>query len=178
MPNHTNTTNGTTLSVFAAPRSRTLRLLKHVGYGTCIALTAGLLTACGGTVATNGHIFAAEDLQQIREGMSKDQVTLALGTPDTTSTAGNDAFYYISTTTERKMAFMSPSVVDRKVVAIYFNKKNSVQRIAQYGLQDGKVIDFSTNKTPTYGGEEGLIKSLFRNIGHASPGMPGATSGN
>jgi outer membrane protein assembly factor BamE (lipoprotein component of BamABCDE complex) len=178
MPNHNFKTNGDTLSLLAAHRSRTARLLKLIGYGTCIVLSAGLLTACGGTVATNGHIFAAEDLQQVREGMTKDQVTLALGTPDTTSTAGNDVYYYISTTTEKKMAFMTPSVVDRKVVAIYFDKRNIVQRIGNYGLKDGKVIDFNSRQTPVYGGDEGLIKSLFRNIGHATPGMPGASGGN
>jgi outer membrane protein assembly factor BamE (lipoprotein component of BamABCDE complex) len=177
MPNHVHETSGNPLSVVAASRSRTARLLKRAGYGVCFALAASMLTACGGTVATNGHIFAADDIQQIREGMSKDQITLALGTPDTTSTAGGDTFYYISTTTEKQMAFMSPQIVDRKIVAIYFDKRNIAQRIAHYGLKDGKVVDFNSRQTPVYGGDEGLIKSLFRNIGHATPGMPGGAGG-
>lgn len=175
MPNHVTATNGNTPSVIAAPKPRISRTLRRAGYGMCLVLALSTLTACGGTVATNGHIFTAEDLQQVREGMSRDQVTLALGTPDTTSTAGNDVYYYISTTTEKKLAFMNPEIVDRKVVAIYFDRRNTVQRIANYGLKDGRVIDFNTNKTPTFSSEEGLIKQLFKNIGSASPGMPGVS---
>ncbi|MDX2264519.1 MAG: outer membrane protein assembly factor BamE [Hyphomicrobiales bacterium] len=139
--------------------------------GALAVMCAGL-AACGGTVAKHGHVFTEEDLQQVKTGMSKDQVALALGTPDTKSTAGDDVYYYISTTTKRPMAFMKPKVTDRQVVAIYFDKSNSVQRIANYGLQDGKVIDFVTRQTPSYGGEEGLIRSLFRNIGRAQPTVP------
>ncbi|MBC8049239.1 MAG: outer membrane protein assembly factor BamE [Chitinophagales bacterium] len=142
------------------------------------AIAAGA-AACGGAVVKHGHVFGEEDLQQVKPGMSKDQVALALGTPDTKATSGDDVYYYISTTTKKSMAFMKPKITDRQVVAVYFDKKDSVQRVANYGLQDGKVVDFVTRQTPSYGGEEGLIKSIFRNIGKAQPTVPGpgGTSG-
>jgi len=115
-------------------------------------------------------------LKQVREGMSKDQVTLALGTPDTQSAVGGGAYYYISTTATQPMAFMTPSVTDRHVVAIYFNKQDRVEKIANYGLQDGKVIDFVSRETPSYTRDQGLLKELFRNIG-ASPTIPGMNRG-
>jgi len=123
------------------------------------------LTGCAADITKHGHIFTDEDLAQIKTGMSRDQVVLALGTPDTKSTVGQDSFYYISTTTKRSAAFMSPKIVDRKVVAVYFDKKDIVQRVAQYGLQDGKVIDVVKRETPSKGSEDGLLKELFRNIG-------------
>jgi outer membrane protein assembly factor BamE (lipoprotein component of BamABCDE complex) len=138
----------------------------------CVAAAAGALGACGGTVAKHGHVFAEEDIQQVREGMSRDQVQLALGSPATKSTAGDDVYYYISTTTKRPLAFMKPQITDRQVVAVYFNKNDQVQRIANYGLKDGKVIDFITRQTPSYGGEEGLLKQIFRNIGRPQPTVP------
>ncbi len=106
-----------------------------------------------------------EDLAQIKEGMSQDQVILALGTPDTKSTANQNAFYYISTTTERSAAFLNPKIVDRKVVAIYFDENNLVNSIANYGIEDGKVIDFVTRRTPSRGSEDSILQELFRNIG-------------
>jgi outer membrane protein assembly factor BamE (lipoprotein component of BamABCDE complex) len=127
------------------------------------------LTACGADIIRHGHIFTEEDLAQVKAGMSRDQVILALGTPDTKSTVGQEAFYYISTTTKRSAAFLSPKVVDRKVVAVYFDKKDTVTRVANYGLEDGKVIDVVKRETPSKGSEDGLLKELFRNIGRPTP---------
>lgn len=143
-------------------------MAKVNGWRFSAVIVVGLLTACGGQVITHGHIFTEEDLRQVHEGMSREQVTLALGTPDTKSTAGLETFYYISTT-EKSVMFMEPTTTDRRVVAIYFNKSGSVQRIANYGLKDGRIIDFVTRETPSHGSETGLLKELFRNIGR--PGM-------
>lgn len=123
------------------------------------------LSGCAADITRHGHILSKEDLAQIKKGMSQDQVTLALGTPDTKSTASQSAYYYISTTSERSAAFLEPKIVDRKVVAIYFDQDNLVKSVANYGIKDGKVIDFVTRKTPSRGSEDGLLKELFRNIG-------------
>ena len=56
------------------------------------------LTACGAQIDRHGHVFIDVDLSQIQPGMSKEQVQTVLGSPDTTSTIGGDAYYYISTT--------------------------------------------------------------------------------
>jgi len=133
------------------------------------------LSACATDITKHGHVFTDEDLAQVKEGMSRDQVVLALGTPDTKSTVDQNAFYYISSTTKRSAAFLNPEIVDRRVVAIYFDPNSTVSRVANYGLQDGKVIDFVTRETPSRGSEDGLLKELFRNIGRPVPkATPGA----
>lgn len=100
--------------------------------------------------------------------MSSDQVRLALGSPSTTTTAtsdGGEAYYYISSTATQA-AFFKPKEVDRQVVAVYFNQLGSVDRVANYGIKDGKVFDFISRTTPAPGGnDEGLLKQLFRNLG-------------
>lgn len=143
-------------------RKKFTRPVRSSVVALCI-LTA--LSGCASDITRHGHVFAEEDLAQVKEGMSQDQVILALGTPDTKSTASQSAFYYISTTTERSAAFLQPSIVDRKVVAIYFDENNLVKSVANYGIEDGKVIDFVTRKTPSRGSEDGLLKELFRNVG-------------
>jgi outer membrane protein assembly factor BamE (lipoprotein component of BamABCDE complex) len=135
------------------------------------------LSACAADITKHGHVFTDEDLAQVKEGMSRDQIILALGTPDTKSTIGQNAFYYISTTTKRSAAFLNPTIVDRRVVAIYFDNKDSVTRIANYGLQDGRVVDFVSRTTPSRGSEDGLLKELFRNIGSPTGAVPGGGSG-
>jgi len=142
-------------------------------------LVAGclLLSGCGGQVIKQGHLFQEEDLAQVREGRPKDQVALALGTPDTQSAAGGGAYYYVSTTAVQKMAFLNPEITDRRVVAIYFDNKNKVLQIASYGMKDGKVFDFIKRETPVYNRDQGLLKEIFRNIGHVGPSIPGIDKG-
>jgi outer membrane protein assembly factor BamE (lipoprotein component of BamABCDE complex) len=164
----------------AASRPKTkkagLALLRFLAGATVITLAA-----CAADIQKHGHVLADDELAQIKPGMSRDQVVLALGTPDTKSTVGQEAFYYISTTTKRSAAFLNPHTVDRRVVAVYFDKKDSVQRLANYGLQDGKVVDFIARETPSKGSEDGLLKELFRNIGRpgaaAAAGAGGGSGG-
>jgi outer membrane protein assembly factor BamE (lipoprotein component of BamABCDE complex) len=131
-----------------------------------------LLSGCAGQTIRQGHLFQPEDLQQVHEGMPKDQVILALGSPDTQTTVGGAAYYYISTTSTQKMAFLTPTITDRRVVAVYFDDRNNVSRVANYGLKDGKVFDFIKRETSTYNKDNGFLKDIFRNIG-AKPAMPG-----
>ncbi|HZV20474.1 MAG TPA: outer membrane protein assembly factor BamE [Hyphomicrobiales bacterium] len=151
---------------------------QHAGRRLALTIRGGflasclLLAACSGTVIRQGHLFQEEDIAQIHEGMSKDQVVLALGTPDTQSTVGGSAYYYISQTAVQPVAFMKPEVTDRRIVAVYFNNKEKVERVANYGMKDGKVFDFIKRTTPAYSRDKSLLEELFRNIG-AAPAMPG-----
>ena len=49
-----------------------------------------------------------------------------LGSPDTTSTIGGDAYYYISTT-QKTVAFLKPREIDRQVIAVYFDGERDVR---------------------------------------------------
>jgi outer membrane protein assembly factor BamE (lipoprotein component of BamABCDE complex) len=147
---------------------RTLRLtiIRRAAPGLGMLLAAVVLSGCAETITKHGHQFRETDLQAIQPGMSEDQVKGTLGTPATTAVVGaGNAYYYISSTMAQK-SFLSPSETDRKVVAVYFNQGGSVDQIANYGLKDGKVFDFISRTTPAPGAkDEGILKSLFRNLG-------------
>jgi outer membrane protein assembly factor BamE (lipoprotein component of BamABCDE complex) len=131
-------------------------------------LAASLLAACSsvGEVNRHGHHFTDGEIAQVRAGMSRDAVRAQLGTPDTTSTInGGEAYYYIASTT-KTVAFMKPTETDRKVLAVYFNPIGSVDRVANYGLKDGKVVNLISRETPSHASEQGLLKQLFRNLGY------------
>lgn len=133
-----------------------------------LAIAAPFLAAagCGGQILKHGSHFQQTDLQQIQPGMGQEQVRLALGTPSTTATVDNgQAFYYISSTT-KQTAFLDPKETDRQVVAVYFTPTGTVDRVANYGMQDGKVFDFVSRTTPAPGAkDQGLLSQLFRNLG-------------
>ncbi|MFK8251391.1 outer membrane protein assembly factor BamE [Ancylobacter terrae] len=108
-----------------------------------------------------GYVMNSEALEQVPVGSSQEQVLLVLGTPSTVATVDGEVFYYISQKT-KKIMFMKPQIIDQRVLAVYFDKKDKrVVRIADYGLQDGKVFDFVSRTTPTSGEELTLLGQLF-----------------
>lgn len=138
----------------------------------CIAALLGLvLTACAETVTKHGHQFQDNDLQQISSGMSQEQVKTTLGTPTTTASVGSGSAYYYISSTQGQTSFFKPVEKDRKVLAVYFNPRGSVDRVAQYGLKDGKVFDYVKQQTPSQGRDEGILKALFRNLGTKQLGL-------
>jgi outer membrane protein assembly factor BamE (lipoprotein component of BamABCDE complex) len=124
-----------------------------------------LLTACTETITKHGHQFQENDLRSVTSGMSQEQVKTTLGSPTTTATVGSGSAYYYISTTHGQTSFFKPVEKDRKVLAVYFNQLGSVDRVAHYGIKDGKVFDYATQKTPTPSRDEGLLKALFRNLG-------------
>ena len=126
------------------------------------ALVSGLLAGCTGEQFQKGYILPPGALEQIPMGASQDQVLIVMGTPSTVATLDGEVFYYISQRTERPVAFMNQRVVDQRVIAVYFDKNRTVRRIANYGLQDGKIFDFVSRSTPTSGQELSYLTPLFK----------------
>ena len=95
-----------------------------------------------------------------------------LGTPSTVATVSGEAFYYISQRAERSISFMPTRITDQRVVAIYFDRERRVERVASYGLKDGKVFDYISRTTPTAGSDISLIRAMMDSITHARIGLP------
>src|SRR5271156_3609266 len=126
-----------------------------------VVLLCAVMGGCGEQFQ-KGYILPPGALEQIPIGASQDQVLIVMGTPSTVATLNGEVFYYISQRTERKVAFMNQRVVDQRVIAIYFDKNRQVQRLANYGLQDGRIFDFISRTTPTSGQELSYLTPLFK----------------
>lgn len=109
-----------------------------------------------------GYVIDEQTLALVPPGSSREQVLLSLGTPTTTNTFDQEeTFYYISQTRQRRAQFLKPRLVDQRVLAVYFNEERQVSRIADYGLQDGKVFDFVTRTTPTGGKDQTFLAQIL-----------------
>lgn len=127
-----------------------------------------LLSACiEQRVINNGAIITQDQLDLIPVGSSRDQVILALGSPSTTGQFGNEVFYYISQKRAKTYEFEKLKLIDQKVLSVYFDEDETVSRIANYGVQDGRVFDFISRTTPTSGEDFTFLKQLL--TGRASP---------
>lgn len=160
-----------------APRKIKQNMRPALALGGLLAVSAAALSGCStsGVLDTSetlkqGYVIDEKTVDLVPPGSSRDQVLLALGTPTTTETFDNEVFYYISQTRKRPVAFMKPRLVDQRVLAVYFNNDDTVDRIANYGLQDGKVFDFISRTTPTKTQDETfLLQVLKGTVGGVSP---------
>ena len=144
-------------------RSYCHKTTKARGRSVAIAAVAALwLAGCGITQTyQHGYIIPEHALEQIPLGASQDQVLIVLGTPSTVATISGEVFYYISQRSEQT-SFLPQQEVDRRVVAVYFDKSRRVQRLANYGVKDGKIFDFVSRTTPSGGQELNYLTYVFK----------------
>ncbi|WP_139975615.1 MULTISPECIES: outer membrane protein assembly factor BamE [Brucella/Ochrobactrum group] len=126
---------------------------------------------------TEGYVLDQSALDSVPVGSSREQVLLALGTPSTTATFDNEVFYYISQKRYRAAQFMKPKIIDRQILAIYFDKDGKVEHIAKYALKDGKLFDFVSRTTPTGGKDQTFLGQIIQGVSKAPTSLPGAAGG-
>ncbi len=121
-----------------------------------------ILAGCSQEVEHRGYMPKPGAFDQISTGMTKMEVEGIMGTPSTTASVQykGDSFYYITSTTTSK-AFLT-SETDRSVIAIRFTEDGRVKSSAQYGLQDGRVVEMNGDQTPVYGEDNSIISALLR----------------
>jgi outer membrane protein assembly factor BamE (lipoprotein component of BamABCDE complex) len=146
-------------AIFSADTARKARRLVAV-----VALAVALGGCLFAKTYQRGYVLDEAALEQVPIGASQEQVLLVLGTPSTVATVQGEVFYYISQKTEQSAAFMKPEVTDQRVLAVYFNEDRRVERIANYGMKDGKIFDFITRTTASGGAELSLVRQIFRAI--------------
>ena len=132
------------------------------------AVAIPLLSGCvEQRVFNNGPVITQDQLDLVPVGSSQEQVLLALGSPSTTGQFGNEVYYYISQKRAKTYEFQKMKLIDQKVLSVYFDEEKTVSRIANYGIQDGRVFDFISRTTPTSGEDFTFLKQVL--TGRASP---------
>ena len=146
------------------------RRLAKSNFVAVTLVASALLAGCTGIqprVINHGPVISQDQLDLVPVGSSKDQVLLALGSPSTTGQFDTEVFYYISQKRSKTFEFQRMQLVDQKVLSVYFDEEENVSRIANFGLQDGKVFDFISRTTPTAGEDFTFLRQIL--TGRASP---------
>src|ERR1700724_505503 len=144
-----------------SPRTIRPRVLPAIRLMAALLVLGLPLGGCFSETYQKGYILPEGALEQIPVGSTQEQVLIVLGTPSTVATVSGEAFYYISQRAERSIGFMPQRVVDQRVVAVYFDKKRRGERLANYGLKDGKIFDYVSRTTPTGGVELSYLKGFW-----------------
>ena len=150
-------------------------MLGHAGVVIALAVS---VTGCSRAIEHRGYQARAQDVQQLRMGMTQDEVRSTLGSPSTTATVQyqGDSYYYISSKVKTS-AFLSNEELERQILAVRFDQFGRVQSFGQYTLQDGQVVDMNTRQTPSRGRELSILQQMFGNLGKFTPNDQGAPKG-
>lgn len=147
------------------------------------ALTLGV-SACNPVLRSHGYRYTTNEEPVITVDEDTEQTVLArFGNPSTTGTFEDDTWYYISATRE-SLAYLRPVTRDRRIIAVRFDDEGIVEEVAEYSLDDGRIVAYAGRETPTRGRELSLIEQLLGNIGGVSPeqfggeqNLPGGAGG-
>ncbi|HLK24723.1 MAG TPA: outer membrane protein assembly factor BamE [Caulobacteraceae bacterium] len=132
-----------------------------------LAASAALVSACTPTTSFQGFQAIDARPQDVQVGVdTRESVKAKLGTPSVVSTFDPDVWYYVSQVTENQ-SFYRQRLIRRDVVAISFNKGGeTVAKVDDLTLKDGRVIAFDGHVTPTRGRELTVIEQLIGSIGN------------
>ncbi len=141
---------------------------------TLLVIASLGVAGCADQIDYRGYLPRGTDVQKIQPGLSKTEVISILGSPSTTNTVegAGDTFYYISSVV-KTAAIFEPKIVDREIFAIEFDTDQNVKSLANYGVEDGKIIDYISRKTPTRGSNTSFLRGLFGRLGtYGAPEEP------
>lgn len=113
---------------------------------------------------TEGYELTQDQLAQIREGQSKQLVTMVLGSPQTTNNFGDEEAWYYVETKVSETEFGLTRIKDRTVLAIYFGKNGKIVDRAIYGKEAGRVVAIESRRTPSYGQDRTFLQSIMDSI--------------
>jgi outer membrane protein assembly factor BamE (lipoprotein component of BamABCDE complex) len=127
------------------------------------------LGACVPQVSNHGYRLDEAALAQIEPGRTtRDEVLQLLGSPSALTTFDGTVWYYVSQRTER-MSFYQEEVVNRDVVSITFDERDTVAQIDRHGLEHAHEVSLVERETPTAGSELTALEQFIGNIGRFNP---------
>jgi outer membrane protein assembly factor BamE (lipoprotein component of BamABCDE complex) len=118
--------------------------------------------ACTPVITQRGYVSDTTIEAGIKAGNdTKATVQDRLGYASTTATFGGDNTWYYISQTEKQVVFFTPTVLNRRILAVSFDKDGKVTGMQHYGLQNGRVISFESRTTPARGRELTFLMQLL-----------------
>lgn len=128
-----------------------------------------LQTACSNDLflVHNGNIPVDEKIAEVHKGQTKQDVMNILGAPSLTTGLSDDHWIYMASTM-KKVAFLRPEELNRKVLAITFDN-DKITKIEKLSLADGNNIKIDKNVTNATEREQGFFRKYFGGVGSYMP---------
>ena len=122
----------------------------------------------------NGNMPEESRISKVSLGQTKGEVQNILGNPSSITGLSDDHWIYMSST-QKKIAFLRPEELDRKILALSFDN-GKVSKIEKYDLSDANNIKIDTDETPTASAQIGFFRKYFGGVGQYLPFGGGSSS--
>lgn len=132
---------------------------------SALLLLVAAMAACAPVIRNHGYVPAADELALVEVGVdTRETVNQKIGRPSTSGLLNDEGWYYVQSQ-YRLVGPRQPKEIDRKVLAVTFNEAGVVENIAEFGLEDGQVVEISRRVTETNIKGVSLITQLLSSFG-------------
>lgn len=141
-------------------------MIRNARLTALVMVLAVGVTACNPVLRTHGHRYPLDEEPEILVAQDTRQTVLqAFGNPSTRGVFDEEnTWYYISSTRE-SIAYLRPTTRDRRILAVRFDDDGVVSEVNEYGLEDGRLVAYNDEETPTRGRELSLLEQILGNVG-------------
>ena len=134
---------------------------------TCVLVFA----ACSAQYRNHGYVPPEEDLNGLVVGVdTRATVDDVVGVPSTSGLRSDGDYYYVRSRI-RQFGASRPRVVERQVIAISFDDRDTIANIENFSLEDGRVVRLQRRVTDSSVVGNGFLRQLLGNIGNIDPGQ-------
>jgi outer membrane protein assembly factor BamE (lipoprotein component of BamABCDE complex) len=111
------------------------------------------------------------DYQMVQDGVtSKERLLKLMGSPTLVASFDDDEVWIYYEEDVNHFLFFKPKIIERKILALRFNKSDIVSELRNIGLANElQGMNFAANHTEVDDHQRGLFKSFFGNIGQIKP---------
>ena len=115
-------------------------------HGLVLVLVTAM-AACSPVYRNHGYVPTEQDLATVEIGKdTRDTVAQKIGRPSTSGLLNDVGWFYVQSR-YKHFGPRAPQEIDRQVLAVTFNEAGTVENIARYGLEDGKIVQISRRVT-------------------------------
>ena len=115
-----------------------------------------------------GNMPSEDKIKEVKVGQTQEKVRELLGSPSSVSSLDDNQWIYMSSTL-KKVAFLTPKIINRDVLTIDFDKNGKVSKIAHLDETNGAKITPDKDETQSGGHNPGFFKKYFGGVGMFSP---------
>ena len=151
--------------------SRSFLTARQVSRKQCLALVlVALVAACAPVYRNHGYVPSEDELALVEVGKdTRESVGQKIGRPSTSGLLNDVGWFYVQSR-YKHFGPREPKEIDRQVLAVTFNEAGTVQNIARYGLEDGRVVEISKRVTETNVKGLSFIQQILGNFGRVQAG--------